>query len=348
MAANDLVLVTGASGFLAKHCIAELLKKGYRVRGSLRRPEAAAEVTAAVAKLVDPAGRLEFATLDLNTDAGWHEELRGCKYLLHIASPFPLGVPKNRDEIVKTARDGTLRALRAAANNGVLRTVKTSSTLAIMNGHPRGWKQVYTEDDWSDADSPTIQPYPLSKTLAERAAWEFAAQDTSGMELSVICPGFILGPALDRDIGTSAEVIRMFLSGAYPAVPRTCTAIADVRDVAAGHVAAMESPAAAGKRFICASESLWLKEIGAILLKRFPEFRRALPTRELPDLVVRLIALFDPTLRAVVPDLGEKKAVANEKARRALGLQLRTAEEAIVGMAQSLIDLRLVTPPARK
>jgi dihydroflavonol-4-reductase len=216
-----------------------------------------------------------------------------------------------------------------------------------MNGHPHGWKEVYTEDDWSDANSPTIQPYPLSKTLAERAAWDFVAQDRSGMELAVVCPGLILGPILDHDVGTSAEVIRMFMTGAFPAVPRTGGTMVDVRDVAAMHVAALESPHAAGQRFVCAAESLWLREISAILAKHFPQFRRKLPTRELPHFVVRLIALFDPTLRALVPDLGEIKKASNEKAKRLLGFRFRSAEEAIVAMAQSLIDLGLVTPPKK-
>ncbi len=341
----DRVLVTGASGFLAKHCIAELIKNGYQVRGTLRRPAAAPEVVAAVSTVADPAGRLEFVTLDLTADAGWDEAIRECRYLLHVASPFPFKVPKTRDALLAPARDGTRRALAAAARNGVERTVLTSSTVAILSGHPQAANRVYTEKDWSDINSPDILPYPLSKTLAERAAWDFVAQDKSGMKLAVINPGLILGPALDRDIGASAEMILVCLQGKYPALPRIDMAVVDVRDVAAMHVAALEAPNAAGERFICASETVWLKDIGRILLANFPEFRGRLPTRELPDFVVRLGALFDARLKGAAVDLGKARPVSNEKARTLLGFRFRPAEEAVVAMAQSLLDLGLVVSP---
>jgi dihydroflavonol-4-reductase len=348
MPANDLVLVTGATGFVAKHCIAELLKKGYRVRGTLRRPEAAAEVTAAVSSVVDPQGRLEFAELDLLSDVGWDAALRGCRFLMHVASPFPLQVPKNRDELIAPARGGTLRALGAAARAGVERAVLTSSTVAILSGVRPDGKLIFTEQDWSDPDSPSVYPYPLSKTLAERAAWDFVARDSSGMKLSAVCPSMVWGPTLDRDVGSSAELILLFLRGAYPGVPRFGISIVDVRDVAAMHVAVMEAPNAAGERFICASESLWLKDVARILRRHFPEFERNVPKRELPNLVVRLAAIFDATLRAIVPELGQARVASNEKAGAMLGFRFRTAEEATVAMARSLIDLGLVTPPKRK
>ncbi len=348
MSVGDRVVVTGASGFIAKHCIAELLKKGYRVRGTLRRPAAAPEVVAAVSKVVDPAGRLEFTTLDLTADAGWDDALRGCKFLMHLASPFPLAIPKNRDELIAPARDGTLRALAAASRAGMERTVLTSSTVAILSGIRPDGKEIFTERDWSDADSPSVYPYPLSKTLAERAAWDFVAQDPAARKISVVCPAMVWGPALDRDVGASAELILLFLRGAYPAVPRFGIAITDVRDVAAMHVAVMEAPNAVGERFICASESLWLKDISRILLQHFPEFRRRLPKWELPDFAVRAAAIFDATLRAVVPELGQARVASNDKAKAMLGFQFRTAEESIVAMARSLIDLGLVAPPARK
>lgn len=341
----DRVLVTGASGFLAKHCIAALLARGFDVRGTLRRPATAAEVVAAVAKLIDPAGRLDFVPLDLTKDQGWNEAAAGCRYLMHVASPFPLQVPKDPNELVTPAVGGTRRALAAAARAGVERAVLTSSVAAITSGHPDSPGRIYTEADWSDAASPTISPYSLSKTLAERAAWDFIAEDRSGMRLAVINPGLILGPALDRDIGGSADVIRMFLLGKYPALPRLQFSIVDARDVAAMHVDAMLAPKAAGERFVCAGEALWLKDIGRILVEGFPAFRRKLPTRELPDFVVRLVAIFDATLRAALPDLGNARPISNRKAREQLGFAFRPAEDAIVATAQSLIDLGLVTAP---
>lgn len=344
---TDRVLVTGASGFLAKHCIAGLIKRGFAVRGTLRRPEAASEVVAAVTRVADPAGQLDFATLDLTRDQGWDAALGGCRYLMHIASPFPLQVPKDPNELVGPAVGGTRRALTAAARNGIERAVLTSSTAAILAGHPDTGGRTYSEADWSNAKSSAITPYNLSKTLAERAAWDFIAQDKSGMRLAVVNPGLILGPPLDREIGSSVEMIRLFLVGKYPALPRLDFAVVDVRDVADMHIEALTAPKAAGERFICADETLWLKDIGSILRSRFPAFRRKVPTRELPDFVVRLAALFDPTLKAAVPDLGKWKPVSNRKARDLLGFRFRSAEEAITATAQGLIDLGLVGASGR-
>lgn len=343
MANGDLVLVTGASGFLAKHCVAAALEEGYRVRGSVRRPEAADEVRSAVATVTDPGDRLDFVQLDLTSDDGWDDALAGCRYLMHVASPFPLQPPKQRDALVGPARDGTLRALRAAAKNGIARTVLTSSTAAIYQGHPRGPERTFTEDDWTVVDSPTTPGYPLSKTLAERAAWEFVAGDDSGMELTAINPSLILGPALDRDIGGSAEVIALAMSGKYPAVPRLDIALVDARDVAAMHVAALAHPDAAGERYICSTDSMWLMDICRMLHTHFPDFRKRLPKRELPNFVVKTAALFDRNLRAAAPDLGHRRPVSNDKARATFGIDFRPAEEAIVAMGQSLIDLGVVS-----
>ena len=342
MAAQDRVLVTGASGFLAKQCIAALIQKGYRVRGTLRRPEAASEVVAAVSTIADCSGSIEFTELDLNSDRRWDEAARGCRYLLHVASPFPLKVPDNPDELIAPARDGTRRALEAAARAGIERCVLTSSTVAIVSGHLPSQGKVYTEADWTDADSQTITPYPLSKTLAERAAWDFIANDKSGMTLVAINPGLILGPLLDRNSGSSVELISLLLKGAYPAVPRVHFSIADVRDVAAMHVAAMENPNAAGQRFVCATDAVWTKEISLILLKHFPAFRRKLPTREIPDFIVRIAALFDSRLKATIPELSASKDVSNEKASSLLDLKFRSSEQAIIATAQSLIDFDMV------
>lgn len=348
MADGDLVFVTGASGFLAKHCVAAALEEGYRVRGSLRDLARADEVTAAVATVVDPADRLDFVALDLTADDGWDDALAGCRYLMHVASPFPMAVPKDREALLGPARDGTLRALRAAARNGVARTVLTSSMAAIMYGHAPQDGRVFSEADWSVADSPAIQPYPLSKTVAERAAWDFIERDDSGMELTVINPSLILGPALDRHIGTSAEVITMFLGGKYPAVPRVDFGIVDARDVALMHVKALDAAGAGGQRFVCSAGNLWLRDIAALLARHFPAFRKRLPRRELPNLVVRLVSIFDPNLRAIVPDLGIRRPTVNDKARERLGIDFHTPEEAVVATARSLIDLGVVEEPQRK
>ncbi len=213
------VLITGISGFIARHCAVELLNAGYGVRGTVRSLRRAAEVRDSIAKHTDVAA-LEFAEADLESDAGWPEAVAGCAHVLHVASPFPAKQPRDAQQLIRPAVEGTLRVLRASAAAGVERLVQTSSMVAVMYGHPRERTAAFAEADWTRVEDPGVTPYAKSKTLAERAAREFAAQDRSGMHYSSVNPGLVLGPALDRDIGTSAEIIQMFLRGKYPGAPR--------------------------------------------------------------------------------------------------------------------------------
>lgn len=337
---GETVLVTGGSGFLGAHCILRLLEDGYRVRTTVRSPAREADVRAMLARAgADPGESLGFAIADLTSDDGWAAAVGGCDYVLHVASPFPLAVPKHEDELIVPAREGALRVLRAARDAGVRRVVLTSSFAAIGYGHePTG--RPYTEEDWTDPEAP-IGAYAKSKTLAEKAAWEFVAD--GGPELSVVNPVGIFGPALAADYSTSIELIARLLHGKMPGLPPLSYSAVDVRDVADLHVRAMRDPAAAGERFLASvGEPLQVAEMAALLRERLGEKAAKVPTRQLPAWLVRLVSLFDPAIKLIVPELGKVKRVSDEKARLVLGWEPRTREEAILASARSLIDLGLL------
>jgi nucleoside-diphosphate-sugar epimerase len=335
---GDLVLVTGASGFIAKHVIKAALERGYRVRGTLRRPDAEQAIRTAVHEY----GRqLSFVTADLLADDGWETAAHGCRYVFHVASAFPLVAPADRQELVPVARDGTLRVLRAAAAAGAERTVLTSSCVAVWSGHRPDAARVFTEADWSLTDSPDTNAYAFSKTLAERAAWEFAASHPH-MALTAINPSLVLGPPVDRDVDSSADMVLTFLRGRYAMVPNYGIEVVDVRDVAEAHLRAVEVPAAAGQRFIVSSGPVTMREMGRILGRALPEFKHRMPETVLPDFVSRFIARFDAGVRQVIPDLGPVKRTSTSAAREVLGIQFRPVDRAIVDMAEALVQWNMV------
>ncbi len=340
---TDTVLVTGATGFIAKHCIAELLRNGFHVRGTVRDPAKSADaVRRAIARSGLDAGRIEIDAADLLKDNGWDEAAKGCRFMLHVASPFPITQPKTRDELVAPAREGALRALKAATAAGIERVVLTSSTVAVMygSGVPEG--HVYSEADWSDTGRTDITPYIASKTLAEQAAWDYARTTSGAPQLTVINPGFVQGPALDPDLSTSLEVLRLMGKGAYPAAPRVEFPVVDVRDVAEIHLKAMTLPQAAGERFLATEGSASLHGIGKQIAQTLPDLARKVPKFEMPDAMVRTIAVFDKRLRTVLPELGVVRRCDNTKARTVLGHTFRAPPEAISTAAQSLRDLRII------
>jgi len=339
--AAKTILVTGISGFIAKHCAIELLRHGYLVRGTLRSLNKADEVRATLAKHCDCAG-LEFAEADLLADRGWDAAMQGIDGVLHLASPFPLAEPKDPDELLRPAIDGTLRVLKAAVAARVPRVVQTSSMAAVAYGHPRSRTAPFTEDDWTVAEAPGVGAYTRSKTLAERAARDFIASTHPALHFSTINPGLVLGPLLDRDIGTSGETFRMFLRGKYPACPKLAFAVVDVRDVAKMHRLALESDAPSGGRYLAASGMAWFVDMMRPVKAQLGSKARRVPTTELPNFVVRLFALFDPASRLVLPELGRLFAIDNRRTRVALGITFSPVEESAPAMAQSLIDLDLV------
>jgi nucleoside-diphosphate-sugar epimerase len=347
---SDLVLVTGATGFIAQHCIVQLLDAGYRVRGTARASGRTADVAAVVEPHLGAAARarlgddLEVVAADLTADAGWDEAVAGCRYVLHVASPIPRTPPKHDDELIVPARDGVLRVLRAAHRAGVERVVLTSSTAAVIYGRDRD--RLFDENDWSNVDDRRIGAYEKSKTLAERAAWEFMTSlgDDASMDLVAINPGLVLGPVLSSDWGTSGEAVKKLIDRDFPAIPDVNYAPVDVRDVAAAHVAAMTTPEAGGQRFLCAIENHSLRDVARVLARHLEPKGFDIPTGNLPGVVLRVVALWDQTARLALNDLGVRQDVDSTRIRRVLGWQPRGFEEMVTSMADSMIEHGIVSP----
>jgi dihydroflavonol-4-reductase len=337
------VLVTGGSGFIAGHVIRELLAGGHEVRATLRSANRAEEVRALLKRAGADAGeRLTFSVADLTKDEGWPEAARGVEYVLHVASPFPAELPRHEDELILPARQGALRVLRAARDAGVKRVVLTSSFAAIGYGHPPQTAP-FTEQTWTDSNAPDVQPYAKSKTLAERAAWDFIEREGGALQLSVINPVGVFGPVLGAEYSTSILIVQRLLDGMIPGCPRVFFGVVDVRDVADLHVRAMTDPAAAGERFLAVSGNFMsMLDVAKVLKRALGAAARRVPSLQLPDWLVRLAALRDPAVKQIFPELGKAKNASSEKARRVLGWSPRSAEEALVATAQSLIDLGLL------
>jgi dihydroflavonol-4-reductase len=336
------VVVTGASGFIAKYVIAELLRRGFYVRGTLRNEAKADRVRAAVTRAGADTSKLSFAVADLLREDGWDQAVQDAQYVVHTASPFPVQQPDNADDLIAPAREGTLRVLLAAHRAGIPRVVLTSSTVAVMYAATYTPGYVFTEDDYTDEARDGLTPYIRSKTLAEKAAWNFVKSKAGAPELAVINPAFVQGPALDDDLSTSHELMRLMAEGRYPASPKIVFPVCDVRDVATAHVEAMMRPEAAGHRFIIAQGETRLFDIGQRMVAECPDLKSKAPRFELPDTAVRALAVVDKRLRTILPELGSHRVCTSRKARDMLGLTLRGPDEAISAAARSLRELKLI------
>ncbi len=334
------VAVTGGSGFVGSHVLAQLLEAGHAVRTTVRSLQRERQ-TRSMLELagVHPATRLSFYIADLLDDRGWAEAFAGCEYVMHVASP--LTAPKTEDEVIRPARDGTLRVLRAARDSGVKRVVLTSSCGAIYYGHPPR-DEPFDERTWTDLDGGGMSAYVRSKAIAERAAWDWVAAEGGGVELTAINPVGIFGPVLGPDTGSSVELIKRLMQG-MPGCPRLYFSVVDVRDVADLHLRAMTHPAAAGERFIASSgDVLSMLDIARVLRARLGDAARKVPTRELPDWVVRVVALFDRRMKALLPLLNARRRATSAKAERVLDWTPRPREETVIASAESLIRLGVV------
>ncbi len=343
------ILVTGGSGFIGSHTILQLLAAGHQVRTTVRNLKREGDVRAMLKEGGAEVGdRLRFVAADLEKDAGWPEAVAGCEYVLHVASPFPPGVPKNEDELIVPAREGALRVLRAARDAGVKRVVLTSSFAAIGYGQ-KEQNAPFNETNWTDANGEGVTAYAKSKTLAERAAWDFVAEEGGGLELSVVNPVGVFGPVLGPDYSTSILLVQRMMDGAMPGVPRLYFGAVDVRDVADLHIRAMTHPAAKGERFLAvAGDFMSMLDITEVLKRRMGAAAKRVRTRELPNWLVHIAALRDPAVKLILPELGKKKNGTNEKARRMLGWAPRSNEEAIVATAESLVRLGLLKDSQQK
>jgi nucleoside-diphosphate-sugar epimerase len=341
------VLVTGGSGFIGSHCILRLLADGHRVRTTVRNLAREGDVRALLREAgAEPGDRLSFFATDLKHDDGWNEAAAGCDYVLHVASPLPAREPEHEDELIVPARDGALRVLRAARAASVKRVVLTSSYAAIGYGHAR--KASFDETDWTNLDGRGVGAYPKSKTLAERAAWDFVAKE-GGVELAVVNPVVVLGPVLGADTSLSVSLVQRMIEGAMPGCPRVYFGVVDVRDVADLHVRAMTAPAAKGERFLAvAGDFMSVQQIAKVLKARLGAAAKRVPTWQVPNFLVRIIALGNADARQIVTELGHVKNASGDKAKRVLGWAPRSREEAIVATAESLIRLGLVKDGRKK
>jgi nucleoside-diphosphate-sugar epimerase len=340
MAGQGTVLVTGGSGFIGSWCVIGLLQQGYAVRTTVRSLGRESAVRAAIASVVDPEDRLSFHVAELTADAGWDEAARGCTHVLHVASPVVAAEPKNADALIVPARDGTRRVVEAALRAGVGRVVLTSSVAAATpRATPRNGARDGVSDEtvWTDLEDPGTSAYPRSKTLAERTAWDLVGASTGVTTLATVNPSLVLGPILSRDFSASIQLVERLLSGRVPGLPRLGFSIVDVRDVADLHIRAMTAPEAAGQRFIASGDFAWIADLAALLRARLGDAARKVPTRKVPDFVVRLAALFDKDLASVAPRLGERRTFSSAKAQRMLGWRPRPLDDTVLDCARSLI-----------
>lgn len=336
------VLLTGVTGFLGSHTAIQLLNKSYEVVGTLRNMARADEIKQVIAQHTSNIEKLSFAEADLTDEAAWPDLMKGISYVMHIASPFPRELPKREENLIIPAKQGTLNILNAAAENGVKRVVLTSSTGAIIYGKEKSNRTgAYTEADWTDITrKKDTTPYFRSKTIAERAAWDFIKNDDSGLELATVCPGAILGPVLEKDFGTSANIVIKTMDGSSPAIPNIGFDMVDVRSVADLHIRAMEMPEAAGERFVGSSGFLSFKEVADILRERYPD--KSIPKFSLPNFAVRLFANFEKSLQPILIDLGVERRLDHSKARELLDWQPISTKEAVLACAESLVKLGIV------
>ena len=333
-----MVLVTGGSGYIAGFVIRQLVEEGWTVRTTIRSLTREAEVRGWLGVDDD---QLSFFAADLTSDAGWAEAARGCSHVAHIASPLPTHAVKHADDLVVPARDGALRALRFARAAGATRAVMTSSVAAIAYGHGAD-RTVFTERDWTNLDDAGVQPYPRSKTVAERAARDWAAAEGDGLELVTVNPSLVLGPVLAPDFSASVEVVRRLLAGDLPGLPPVGFGVVDVRDIADLHVRALTAPGIAGERLIASGPFMTMGEVAQVLRTRLGPEARKVPTRRLPGWFLRAVALFDPMVRQITGEIGRIRATPADHARELLGWTPRPAAETILDTARSLIDRGVV------
>ena len=344
--AGETVLVTGGTGIIAQYCILALLDAGYQVRTTVRSLGREAEVRTMLKEGgAEPGDRLSFFAADLSADAGWAEAAAGCAYVMHGASPTPSGSQTALEDWVRPAVDGQLRVLRAARDAGVKRVVLTSAFGAVGLGHAKQTRP-WNETDWTELDSGRpVEPYQVSKPLAERAAWDFIAREGGGLELAAVNPEAVLGPALGADTSHSLRLMFSLMIGG-PGVPKINTGFVDVRDVADLHMRCMLDPKAKGERFLAISgHSLWMIEVARMLKRRLGARAARVPVREIPNMVIKTMALTNPAMKMMAPMLGVTMDATSEKAQRMLGWKPRPVEDSVVDTAESLIRLGLVKVP---
>jgi dihydroflavonol-4-reductase len=336
------VLLTGISGWIAKHTAIELLNKGYEVLGTVRNKDLIDQTKETIKKHA-PIEKLSFIELDLLKDDGWDEAAKGCKYIFHIASPFPMKVSRDREFLLPVAVDGTLRVLNAGINAGVEQIIKTSSIVAMFRKPNRSNPYTFGENDWTDENwIEGVNDYFLSKTKAEKAAWELMESKGLKSKLTTINPGGVFGDALDKKGGTSIEYVRQFLKGKFPGAPKFAVLISDVKDIAKAHVACIGNNKVGGRRLIVGKEVKKLVELSQLMAEAMPEYAKKLPKKELPNFMVKLISYIDSSAKMMIPDLGILMQTDTSYAEELLGFKFKPAKDCITENAKSVVQLGLV------
>ena len=339
---TDKVLLTGISGWIAKHTAIELLNKGYEVLGTVRNKDLIDQTKETIKKHA-PIEKLSFIELDLLKDDGWDEAAKGCKYIFHIASPFPMKVSRDREFLLPVAVDGTLRVLNAGINAGVEQIIKTSSIVAMFRKPNRSNPYTFGENDWTDENwIEGVNDYFLSKTKAEKAAWELMESKGLKNKLTTINPGGVFGDALDKKGGTSIEYVRQFLKGKFPGAPKFAVLISDVKDIAKAHVACIGNNKVGGRRLIVGKEVKKLVELSQLMAEAMPEYAKKLPKKELPNFMVKLISYIDSSAKTMIPDLGILMQTDTSYAEELLGFKFKPAKDCITENAKSVVQLGLV------
>lgn len=337
----DTVLVTGITGYIASHVTAKLVEKGFAVRGTVRNKAKGRRIIGALQQAGVDVSNISLVEADLSSDDGWGDAVKDCRFIQHIASPFPLEAPSDREALVPEARAGAQRVLENGFSAGVERIVMTSSLVSVMGQPDRGKQKTYTEDDWTDPDWRPLTAYPVSKTRAELSAWAYAKTQGLGEKLVTVNPGFVLGPDPYANGGASLNAIRDMMNGEFPVVPKIAFPIVDIRDCASIHVSAMTAKKAGGRRLFAAGETRWFKEIADMLRQEYPEAK--LPKSEAPNFVLRLVAIFDDRLKSILPDLGHYPTVDTAYVTNLTGVMPRPARESVVASAKALIENGEVT-----
>ena len=339
---TDKVLLTGISGWIAKHTAIELLNKGYEVLGTVRNKDLIDQTKETIKKHA-PIEKLSFIKLDLLKDDGWDEAAKGCKYIFHIASPFPMKVSRDREFLLPVAVDGTLRVLNAGINAGVEQIIKTSSIVAMFRKPNRSNPYTFGENDWTDENwIEGVNDYFLSKTKAEKAAWKLMESKGLKSKLTTINPGGVFGDALDKKGGTSIEYVRQFLKGKFPGAPKFAVLISDVKDIAKAHVACIGNNKVGGRRLIVGKEVKKLVELSQLMAEAMPEYAKKLPKKELPNFMVKLISYIDSSAKMMIPDLGILMQTDTSYAEELLGFKFKPAKDCITENAKSVVQLGLV------
>ncbi|MEM9738942.1 MAG: aldehyde reductase [Pseudomonadota bacterium] len=337
------VLVTGATGFIASHCMVKLLERGHTVRGTARSTSKSGALNTLISDYMETGVEVPLVAADLSKDSGWADAVEGVDAILHVASPIPDTLPRDADELIIPARDGALRVLRAAKTAGVKRIVMTSSVAAISYGWGDARPDVLNEDHWSNPDNiKDNTAYTRSKTIAERAAWDYVKGEGVGLELTTINPSAVLGPVMGADFSASLQIVTQLMQGKLPAVPHVGFQIVDVRDVAEAHVLAMENDVSIGQRYAVADDFMWFTDVAQLLNDAYPNHPKKIPTGQMPNWLLKLMAPINPPVKQILAELGKHRFVSTEKVRTELGWTPLSAREAVLAAADSLVRHKVV------